>query len=460
MEEKELIIKFLEEDTDKKLNLNVIGDPMIDEYFHVDVSRISPEFPIPVYKSNTLEPSSGLIPGGAANVAYQFNYFNVNVELICLINKLSQVVFDSKDIKTNHSKVVDPLFLPVKKRIYSEDVPLVRWDIEKENYGLEDINKHLMDLVIPDSDCNIFSDYSKGLFKTPWFRKFIKKTKSVVDPKNNFIDFWEDCTVFKPNAHEASLLSDKKLWKDQAEFFMDSIRCKSVVITQSGNGVVGKDDSFFEVRPETKVEKPNSVIGAGDCFIAFLTMAICRGFSIEDAARIAFAAGTFYVQRKYNKPISPAELFSSTGKKLVTKPEILAKRNFKLVFTNGCYDLLHAGHLNTLKFSKNAGDKLCVGLNSDESIKKLKGDSRPIVDLKNRIKMLESLDVVDYIVVFEEETPEEVIKKIRPDTLVKGEDYRNKKVVGSNYVDELLFAPMQEGLSTTNIIEIIKQNNK
>lgn len=453
-----LIIKFLDDVLNKKISINVIGDNIVDEYYDVDVERISPEFPIPVYKSNSMDPSSGLIPGGAANVAAQFSFFNVNVELVTLLDKLCQVVYESKGIKTNYSKILGNIFIPRKRRIYSQNIPLVRHDFEKENYGLDDIKRQLLDFNIPDSDFNIFSDYSKGLFCIPWFRKFMQNAENIVDPKSNFIDLWEGCTYFKPNSVEAERLSERKNFRDQLEFFMDALKCKGVIITQSGDGVVGKDinQDLFEIRPASKMPSPQSVIGAGDCFVAFVTMALARGFNLQEASTLAFAAGSLYVQKKHNSPLCPVDLFELTGQKLVANPAILKKRNFTLSFTNGCFDLLHAGHLSSLSFAKKQGQKLCVAVNSDESVKSLKQENRPIINLNNRIKMLESLEFIDYIVVFDDDTPYDLIDTIRPDVLVKGADYKTKLVVGSDIVQDVRFAPIVSGLSTTSIIDKIK----
>ena len=450
-----IILDFLRKDIKSRSRINVIGDAMIDEYYHVNVNRISPEFPIPIYKSESFE-SQNAVPGGAANVAFQFKYFNTSVELISLLDKRSNMIFNLNDINTNYSKVSESVAIPTKKRIYADNLPLMRWDIEKENYGLDDIKKSLLDLEIPDSDFNIFSDYSKGIFCCPWFRKFFKNSKSLVDPKNKNLDFWQDCTVIKPNAIEARQLSDRKNWRDQIDFFLNAIRCSSVVITQSGNGVVGKDLDYFEHKYIDLNNKPESVIGAGDCFGAFLCMALCKNLSLEEAAVVAFAAGSFYVGRKLNKPICGGELLSHVGIKIIDEPEILKNRNFKLVVANGCFDILHAGHVELLNFSKKQGDKLCVLVNSDESIKKLKGNSRPILPLEKRMQMLNSLGVVDYIIPFEDETPEEYLKKMMPDVLVKGAEYQSKNIVGSSFIKEIKLAPMIDGLSTSMLVDKIK----
>lgn len=452
---KKLLVDFLKKDIQNKSRINVIGDSMVDEYHIVDVNRISPEFPIPIYKSDSLEPDN-IVPGGAANVAFQFKHFNVSVELISLLDKKANIVCNLNDINTNYSRVLDSITMPTKKRMYADSLPIVRWDIEKENYGLDDIKKTLLDIEIPDSDFNIFSDYSKGVFCCPWFRRFFKNSKSLVDPKNKNLDFWQDCTVLKPNAIEAKQLSDRKNWRDQIDFFINSLRCSSVVITQAGDGVVGKDHDYFEHKYLDIKTNPNSVIGAGDCFGAFLCMALTNGFSLEEASIIAFTAGSFYVTRKLNRPICGAELLSHAEIKIIDEPDILKNRNFKLVATNGCFDLLHAGHIETLNYAKKQGDKLCVLVNSDKSIKELKGESRPILTLDKRLQMLASLDMIDYIISFDEQTPETMLRKFMPDVLVKGAEYTNKNIVGSTFIKEVKLAPMVSGFSTSNIIEKIK----
>lgn len=460
MELSDLLVKFLEKNIASKIDINVIGDAMVDEYYNVEVNRISPEFPIPVYKSKSFGSCSGMIPGGAANVAYQFKYYNVDVQLISLLNNLSNVVFNSSGIKTEFCKIIETLFMPTKRRLYCDDIPLNRWDFERENYGLEDIKKHLLELKIPDANYNIFSDYAKGIFSIPWFRKYIKNTPSIVDPKNNFIDFWEDCTIFKPNAVEAKSLSDKKDWKDQIEFFMDFLRCKGVVITQSGDGVVGKEDAFFEVRPEIRKVKSESVIGAGDCFVSHLSMALARNFTLTEACEIAFAAGTLYVQRKHNKPISPAELLSFVGVKELKTPELLHNRNFTLAFTNGCFDFgLTSAHVQCLEFAKKQCSKLIVGLNSDASISRIKGKDRPILQFADRAKILSALNCVDYIVEFDEDTPIKLIGKIIPDVIVKGGDYKKEEVVGNNLAPVKIFNYV-DCMSTTQKIKKLDEIEK
>ena len=166
----------------------------------------------------------------------------------------------------------------------------------------------------------------------------------------------------------------------------------------------------------------------------------------------AFNAGTLYVSNKYNQPLCMADFLRKD--KYVKNWEFLANRNFKLVVTGGCFDVLHKGHMHSLREAKKHGDRLCVTLNSDESIRRLKGQKRPIMPLESRIEVLKSLEFVDYIVVFESNTPEDVLKILKPDVYVKGTDYKNKELHGSEYVKRVVLVDLVEGYSTTKFLGV------
>lgn len=435
------------------ININVIGDVLIDEYYQVDVDRISPEFPIPVHCSASEKPTN-ILCGGASNVAAQFKNFNVGVNLISLINPQVEQICQLNGINTKYS-IVDSCFAnPRKKRFYKDFHPLIRWDVEQPNFGLNNIGEYLEKINIPEADINIFSDYDKGLFATNWHQKFFKKTKSLVDPKKKF-NIWENCYLFKPNAIEAQRFVSKNNVEDQLKWIKSLLNCENVVITDSGNRVsaIDDEDKLYHVIPHSKIVKPESVIGAGDCFMAFLAMSIGLNIDLMDCLNIAFEAGTNYVANRYNKPLNPSDFFIKD--KVITNPAILKNRDFSLVWSNGCYDIIHSGHIHSLKYAKSLGDKLCVGINSDESIKRLKGNNRPIVPLQNRIEMLKALDCVDFIVVLQDDFPQDIIEKIKPNILVKGEDWKGRDIAGANVVDRVEYFPLVEGLSTSKIIEKI-----
>ncbi len=306
-------------------------------------------------------------------------------------------------------------------------------------------------MQLPKPDVAILSDYNKGFFcsETTRIVDFYQDVKTIVDPKKGPLEKWAGCTIFKPNCKEAEELSGFSDWESQARFLKDSLDCQAVVITCGGNMVAGVNgDELFCYKP-TRVVNVESVIGAGDCFAAFFATAIGYDFSVIEAAEIAWIAGSNYVQRRMNRPVVPAELVSDK----IVDPSDLRSRDFKLVFTNGCFDILHKGHIDTLKFSKSKGDKLVVALNTDESIKKFKNANRPVVPLEHRVSVVAALECVDFVVIFDEETPKEVIDLIKPDVLVKGADYKLNEIVGADVVPEVHQAPILPNVSSTTLLD-------
>lgn len=458
----EIIKKFIEEDAKSKLKIAILGDSMIDEYYILDVKRISPEAPIPVYLSPSDQPDH-IRPGGALNVAYQTKNFNVDVEFIGMLNNQTSIICDIFNIKHKYSWIDEKCIVPIKKRFYSEKengkFPLIRWDIERPNYGFHNLSKFLCSIYKKinclDAEVFVFSDYNKGFFNIDDFEYIIENKITVVDPKDANIDKWKNCTVFKPNLSEALLISGKDNEEDAAIFLKGKLNCKAVVITRANAGVIVYDGEFYEI-PPINPEEVQSVIGAGDCFCIFLAMGLGRGLSIQESAELAWEAGLLYVQNRYGQPISKLDLYQKYSGKMID-PELLADRDFKLVFTNGCFDILHAGHMQTIKFAKSLGDKLVVAVNTDNSISRLK-TGRPFVSLEDRMKLLSSLEYVDYVVSFDESTPLEILKKIMPDVLVKGGDYKKEEVVGFDFIKEVVISPILEGLSTTSLVEKIKSS--
>lgn len=453
----ELLSSFLNKNRSKRLNIHCVGDAMVDEYYDVKVNRISPEFPMPIMWSTHNRPISR--PGGAANVAYQFKHFNVAPTLICLPDTYAEQIFKDHGLY-RWSNYFENEFshLPIKRRFLDNGIQVTRHDIENHLCGLkpeslDNILQNMASAISKNGMCPevvIMSDYDKGFFSSQTINpiSFYKSSKTIVDPKFGPISKWKGCSVFKPNCKEALDLSGLKDWKDQARYFQQELECDNVAITFGGDQVAGlANGDLFCFKPDKRVEV-ESVIGAGDCFCAFFAMAIGHGFSVPEAAEIAWNSGCIYVQRRMNRPVTPAEL-SPTG--FVT-PDDLQHRDFKLVFTNGCFDLLHHGHIQTLKFAKTKGEKLVVALNSDESVKRLKGESRPVLPLAQRMEIMSNIKSVDFVVSFDEDTPLEVIKKIKPDVLVKGADYIPGDIVGADIVKEVYRAPIVSGVSTSCLI--------
>lgn len=451
-------------DSEDTVDVAVVGDAMIDEYYDVEVNKISPECPVPILKSDAER--AICLPGGAANVAYQFAHFNFNAYLFAYLDADARRQLGVRNIHIKHAVGITSR-IPRKKRFYCGDTVVGRWDIEEKDYGLStgsiaELNADLY-RKLEGYKCVIFSDYGKGLFNQFDNSLLAKFPITIVDPKNGDLNRWRGCTIFKPNEAEALRLTGKSNI-DQAGWHLVNLLGATVLITQAAKGVSiyqpGKE--IVRVQPKHKLSAAESVIGAGDCFVCFLAMALCRGLELVDAVSLAFHAGVLYVRNKHNKPLRPHDLAryaDPCGSKIMLYPDVnvLRNRDYKLAFTNGCFDMLHTGHLESLRFAKEQGDKLMVGVNSDESVAKLKA-GRPIIPLQQRMAMLAACEFVDYVVPFYEDTPYELIKEISPDVIVKGEDYRDKVVVGSDIVPEVVFCPLFDGQSTSKIIEKISRS--
>lgn len=436
--------EFIKTDIDSlPLKVAVIGDAMIDEYFNVGIKRISPEFPIPVMHS-TSEKSLNF-PGGAANVAHQFKNFNVKPYLIAFLDEEFSKEF-STFFNLNFSKTIN-FKIPRKKRFYSDDFPTYRWDVEDKNYGMDEksLNNFCEDLLSNAKNQNfdvvVFSDYNKGIFlkKDSLINEIVRKAKiSIVDAKNGDLNKWKGCTVFKPNLKEALFFSGCDNLQEAGKKLLNLLECQAVVITKSGDGVsIFTKEEIFDLKPDKKIAA-ESVIGAGDCFTAFLAMCLGRGLDIVQSTKIAWKASSIYVKNKHNKPISRFELLNTKIIEKGYEDFILGKdnRDFKLSFSNGCFDLLHVGHLASLEFAKSKADKLVVAVNSDSSVAKLK-EGRPIIPLDQRMRMIAGLECVDFVIQFDEDSPLNMIKKIQPDVLTKGQPYKKEDICGFGIVPEV-----------------------
>lgn len=457
------IKQFLEKNQKYESHISLVGDSMIDEYYKVSVNRISPEYPIPIMLTDpNLHGEVVCKPGGAANVARQFKHFNVDTSLFSFSDSLLSDVLNQHEISINNVLSIQEYngaHVPVKRRYTDGDIQVARWDKESKNYGLDlkvlkSLQEEMQDILLKNSSwyqTAILSDYNKGFFfgDDNWIN-FFPDSYTIVDPKDIPLSRWKGCEVFKPNYKEAVKLSGGiENWKTQARYFKKELGCQAVIITCGGDGVKGIwNDEYIEFCPNDKV-KVMSVVGAGDCFCAGLAMALSHRFVGKELIEVAYEFGAQYVQHDFNRPITPAELIKD---KLI-QPEDLIKRDYKLVFTNGCFDVLHDGHLQTLRFAKSKGDKLVVALNSDDSIRRLKGDSRPIKNLQQRLNIMAAFECVDFVVSFDENTPQELLKIIKPNVLVKGSQYELNEIIGADIVEEVYRAPMIDGLSTTDLVK-------
>lgn len=446
--------ELLERQFDRRPRVAVAGDSMLDEYYEVSADRISPEFPIPVMLSPDGLPFKVAL-GGAANVCAQFKNFNFDVDLFSLTNETIKRIGSSW---IGMDGCVFSKRIPLKRRFYNGDFPLCRMDVEASGYGLsaEDMKK-IQDIIFgrlleSRPDVIVFSDYGKGIFGgvSGLPGRVDSSIITIVDPKDGPLDKWRGCTIIKPNSKEAKKLTGSDDWREQCLILMEHTGCQAAVITREGSGVVGNVmGSEFEYVPESPTEAV-SVIGAGDCFVALLAMCMAHSVDIRRAVEVAFKGCSTYVTRPFNAPISPVDL--ETGK--IISSSSLVGRDYSLAFTNGCFDIIHPGHVALLEFAKSKAERLVVAVNSDQSVMRQGKPHALVHDQASRMRVLASIGCVDYVVGFDEDTPLGLLERLKPEVLVKGSDWPNP--VGAEHAGEVCIFDKVGGHSTTGIIEKIQ----
>ena len=379
----------------------VFGDVITDKYIYGTSSRISPEAPVPIVNINKVSTSLG----GAGLVYENLKSLGVDVTLL----------------ETEQPR-------SVKTRIICDGHYITRLD--EDEYA--DSNAVLQNVLRSDFsqwEYVILSDYNKGVLDcSKEIIEHINKfnCKVIVDPKRD-ADFYQGAWLVKPNAKEL-LDFNFNNWQD------------NIITTDAGNNVVATIDTIKYTIPVEKVEV-SDVTGAGDCFLAGFVYALTKGYSYKKCLEIANRGATKSVRH------------SGT---YILKQEDL---NQGIVWTNGVFDILHTGHLELLRYANTLGKKLIVGINSDASVKKLKGETRPINSAEVRKKSLETLPWVDEVIIFDDDTPLKLIETIQPNIIVKGGDYTIETVVGHEIADVVIF-PTIKGHSTTEIIDKMKANHE
>lgn len=456
----------------------VVGDVMLDSYFNGSVDRISPEAPVPVlHHSETINKL-----GGAGNVANNLAQLGSNVHLFGLIgNDTNGVVirslversgFESNLLEVENGQTINKL------RIVSQGQQIVRVDFENDfnTVSSEQLSK-LVTEQLGTCSLLILSDYGKGTLVD--IKTLIRQANScgvpvLIDPKGVDFDKYCNATILKPNKSEFELIVGK--WDHIDEFFnkgealRTQLNLNALLVTLSGDGMVLFEENSEPFSIPAKAHGIIDVTGAGDTALSWLAMGIVSGMSIADSAIRANVASSIAVSKPGAVAVSHAEVSMfenslrndfnrSTVKDFVSACRSRAQT---IVFTNGCFDILHEGHVNLLEEAKRLGDNLVVGVNDDASVKRLKGDSRPINSLASRIKILEALSCVDFVIAFSEETPINLIKEVGPDILVKGGDYLNQEIVGSDFVIErggkVHTLDFIDGFSTSNLIDAVKRS--
>ncbi len=462
----------------------VIGDLMIDHYLWGKCERISPEAPVQIL--NVQKESSVL--GGAGNVINNLFTLGSKVDVISVIgddlvaNEL-KFLLEKINISTSNLIIEKNRNTSKKSRLIASQQQVLRYDNETiENISLKNANQILKIFTknINNYDCIILSDYGKGVLTKDLTQNIIKiandnKIKVFVDPKGKDYSKYKGAYTLTPNKLEAIEatnidIKDNNSLIEALQNLKEKCDLEISLITLGENGIAIFDDNL-RVKP-TVAREVYDVTGAGDTVIASIAFAIANDLDIDEAINFANLAAGIVVGKIGSASVTLNEIYeyesslhkSNSSLHIKSFDEIgklsleLHKKDKKIVFTNGCFDILHVGHVKYLEVAKSYGDVLIVGLNADGSVRKLKGINRPINTQEDRAYILASLESVDYVVIFEEETPYELIKLIKPHTLVKGGDYEGKDVVGQDIANELKLVQFVDGKSTTNTIKRIQEN--
>lgn len=459
----------------------VAGEIMLDVYYKGSVKRISPEAPVPVF----LKQNMVYRPGGAANAAVNLA---VNQMEVCILsitgrdeNSLRlKTLLEQAGIQTDGLVETDRPVCTKTRLLAAGSQQVLRIDEEDDSCIDEDTQEKLLKILkskINDTDLVILSDYMKGMLTEQFVRKIISAAKEagvmvLADAKDANAEKYKGCYLVKPNRQELALLTGMqtdsmdgicKAMKHLAEI----CEAEYVLTTLGPDGMMLMDKSGRRNYLEAAAQEVFDVTGAGDTVIAYLGMGIANQLTVTDAMNLANHAAGIQVSKAGTSAVTLKEIgyTRQDSEKYLDRPglELLRKqyKNKKIVFTNGCFDILHVGHIRYLKQAASLGDMLIVGVNSDESVKRLKGTDRPVNGEYDRLEMLAAYRFVDYVVLFDEDTPYETIRSLKPDILVKGGDYDLDDVIGKDIVEanngRVVIAALTDDRSTSSIIQKIKQ---
>ncbi len=462
-------------------NILVIGDVMLDTYFTGEVQRISPEAPVPVFRK-VRERS---VPGGAANVAVNLVAAGQNVSLLSLIGndsagrklrgQLEKANINCEMLITGKQNTVQKI-----RFIAENNQQVMRLDEEDTGELESDDYCHLMDLLhkkINHFSVLILSDYLKGLLSPEFTQRILRLAKEhgirvLADVKDSRAKKYKGAYLLKPNLSELRMMTDLPVETKEeiitaAYRLRDICQCAYVLVTMGSRGMLlaGSESPLLIKADDHEVF---DVTGAGDTALAYLAASLANELQLGQAVEIANHAAGLQVTKMGTSAISLYEvnrelshIFYGTAGKILDQEMASELRESepekKIVFTNGCFDILHIGHVRSLEQAAKLGDLLVIGLNSDASVRHLKGENRPINSAKDRAELLASLEYVDYVIIFEEDTPYELIRQIRPDVIVKGKDYKLEEVVGKDIVEayggKVVLVDLVEGKSTTGILQ-------
>lgn len=459
----------------KKPKILVCGDIMLDHYIYTNIDKIANEAPIPVFRFIREEYALG----GCGNVLR--NLHSLGCSDLYIFSVIGDDINGKRLYKMigdlgihNYLTVNTDVVTTSKTRYFCDSKILFRCDSEKSH--AIDISEILINIEAcihrNDINCIVLSDYDKGFLTKELCRAIICLAEkhnifTCVDPKKDYTKYI-GCSLIKPNRSEAKRLMnapDDTHIVALHEMLHANVQCKYSVITMSDEGITLYDKhTLLHERPN--IRKVVDVTGAGDIVTSILSYFIPSGYDIQAALRIATSVATISVEHPGTYIISQKDIYRTWLSRdiVITQEMISSIRELhdgrQIVFTNGCFDLLHRGHLSLLKFCREKGDIVIVGINSDSSVRILKGNLRPIQDEITRSQILAGISYVDYVIIFDDLTPLKIIKELRPDVLIKGGDYTVESIIGREYAKETIIFSTIEGVSTSNTItHILDKSN-
>ena len=472
------------------MNLIVIGDVLLDINHHCITTRIAPEANIPVY--NTVR--TDYILGGAANVANNLRHLTPiiptrlqeslsgessnsllhaerskgvlrNVEFVSVVGEDESGVQIKTMLETNgilHNLYVDRYRKTTcKTRIINNDQIVARYDIEDTHFIDANIERQIIEYIKSKHGLNaiVFSDYGKGVLTETVCKSLIEYANengilTFVDPKPENAIKYKNCFCFKLNLSEGRLVAGKMTPQKIMQTLKDQIQCNHVILTCGADGMY-IDDGDHHIQHKSEIDVVD-VTGSGDLVLASIVYLYLLTSDIHKSCRIANYIAGKGTQVIGNYTLTQADIEEYVDNMVydyeLDKIKTIRMIHNNIVFTNGCFDIMHSAHIRLLQFCKKQGSILVVGLNSDDSIKRLKGSSRPINSIAERCEFIMNLGIVDYIIVFDDDTPAKILSLLRPNIIVKGGDYTKETVIGSEYADETIIYEYKNGLSTTNTI--------
>ncbi|MFK7160328.1 bifunctional D-glycero-beta-D-manno-heptose-7-phosphate kinase/D-glycero-beta-D-manno-heptose 1-phosphate adenylyltransferase HldE [Marinospirillum sp. MEB164] len=465
----------------EQARLLVAGDVMLDRYWQGPTQRISPEAPVPVVKVAQRDDR----PGGAANVALNLASLGAAVSLVGVIGNDEAGACLTSSLE---ARGVTPCFdqqpdqpTLTKLRIMSRNQQLIRLDFEQPieaGAGLQQVYQQ----ALAQTDLVILSDYAKGTLADVGTLIALARAqgkKVLVDPKGEDFSRYRGATLLTPNMHEFELVvgpcADDAELERRALDLIAELELEALLITRSEKGMslIRPDQPALHL--PTRAQEIFDVTGAGDTVIAVLGLALASGHQEDEAVMLANLAAGLVVAKPGTATINIAEIYAAlhsdklieygvlNEETLVEAIRAAQARGEKVVMTNGCFDLLHAGHVAYLEEARQLGDRLIVAVNSDASVSRLKGPTRPINPVDQRMKVLAGLQAVDWVVPFAEDTPARLIERLLPDVLVKGGDYQIDQIAGAEAVmaagGEVKVLSFVDGVSTTAIVHSIRDKS-